>query len=91
MAKKISRRHMLSLTAAAVGGVTALAAGAQATPTGPSRALSTGGWSAVHPADAPVLGTNLQRRPGACQTVTTGAPWEGLQARGGPDGLYAAV
>ncbi|MGE3537356.1 MAG: multicopper oxidase domain-containing protein [Candidatus Tectimicrobiota bacterium] len=36
MAKKISRRHMLSLTAAAVGGVTALTAGAQAAPTGSS-------------------------------------------------------
>ncbi|HEY5864636.1 MAG TPA: multicopper oxidase domain-containing protein [Candidatus Tectomicrobia bacterium] len=34
MAKKISRRQMLSLTAAAVGGVTALAGGAQAMPTG---------------------------------------------------------
>ena len=33
MAKHISRRHMLSLTAAAVGGVTALAGGAQAAPT----------------------------------------------------------
>ena len=35
MAKQISRRHMLSLTAATVGGVTALAAGAQAAPTEP--------------------------------------------------------
>jgi hypothetical protein len=34
MAKKISRRHILSLTAATVGGVAALAGGAQATPTG---------------------------------------------------------
>jgi FtsP/CotA-like multicopper oxidase with cupredoxin domain len=35
MARQISRRHMLSLTAAAAGGVTALAAGAQAAPTEP--------------------------------------------------------
>jgi FtsP/CotA-like multicopper oxidase with cupredoxin domain len=34
MARKISRRHMLSLTAATIGGVAALAGGAQATPTG---------------------------------------------------------
>jgi hypothetical protein len=34
MARKISRRHLLSLTAATVGGVAALAGGAQATPTG---------------------------------------------------------
>jgi len=34
MAKKMSRRHMLGLTAATVGGVTAWAGGAHATPTG---------------------------------------------------------
>src|SRR5262245_10815387 len=34
MAKKISRRHMLRLTAATVGGVTAWAGWAHATPTG---------------------------------------------------------
>src|SRR5262249_10593639 len=34
MAKNMSRRHMLGLTAATVGGVTALAGGAQAAPTG---------------------------------------------------------
>src|SRR5262245_53354856 len=35
MARNMSRRHMLSLTTAAVGGVTALAAGAQTAPTEP--------------------------------------------------------
>ena len=46
MAKNISRRHMLGLTAAAVGGVAALAGGAQATSTGQCQALSTDGWIA---------------------------------------------
>ena len=49
MAKNISRRHMFSLTAATVGGVTALAGGAHARTTEQSRALSTGGWSADPP------------------------------------------
>ena len=50
MAKKMSRRHMLSLTAAAVGGVTALAGRRTGHTDRESRVLSTGGWSAAHPA-----------------------------------------
>ena len=91
MAKNISRRHMLVSPPPRLVASRRWREAHRPAPTGNARALSTGGWIADYPAEPSVLGTNLQRRPGACETVATGAPWEGLQARRGPDGLHAAV
>ena len=74
MARKLSRRHMLGLAVATVGGVTALTAGASAGHDRRCTDLSTGGGRARTPDDRPYWEASYSGGPVHVKPLPPGRP-----------------
>ena len=91
MAKKLTRRHLLGLTVAAVGGVTAVATGASPGTTADSQPDRPSADSPRTYHDRPYWEASYSGGPVDVKPLPPGRPGKDYTARRGPDGLHAPV